>query len=143
MLRRGHDDGLLEHVRVRRDQIDVAGHAQDHANVKTEPQGPHGSGINHILAGTFDGTTGATGTSAHVCFKCHLYAEYVNDGADPAAELVRMLAVRRYKHLANAPVQRVPHLFNEPPSFNYSIKVEKVHRENAGGSPFTGRVSSD
>jgi hypothetical protein len=47
-------------------------------SVKTEPQGPHGSGINHILAGTYDATTGSGTSDGHLCFKCHSFSTYVS-----------------------------------------------------------------
>jgi hypothetical protein len=46
-------------------------------DVKTEPQGPHGSGVAHVLAGAYDATTGS-GSTGHLCFKCHDYVTYVS-----------------------------------------------------------------
>ncbi len=47
-------------------------------NVKAEPQGAHGSGINHILAGAYDATTGSGTSGGHLCFKCHSFSPYVS-----------------------------------------------------------------
>lgn len=49
-------------------------------DVKTDPQGPHGSAHNHILAGPFNTSTGNTGSGAHLCFKCHSFDTYGRDG---------------------------------------------------------------
>jgi hypothetical protein len=40
------------------------------------PWGPHGSGDNFILKGTWNSTTGSGQQAAGLCFKCHDYASY-------------------------------------------------------------------
>jgi hypothetical protein len=69
-------------------------------DVKTEPQGPHGSAHDVILAGAFDTTTGAAGTSGHLCYKCHDYAVY-STGAGGTGTGFRSSAANLHgRHLA-------------------------------------------
>ncbi len=55
------------------------------SNVKTGPQGPHGSAYGHILAAQFDTSTGNAGTQGHLCFKCHSFNVYGEGGTAGAS----------------------------------------------------------
>jgi doubled CXXCH motif protein len=45
------------------------------------PWGPHGSGNNFILKGTWNNASGSGGQGTDVCFKCHDYATYATRGS--------------------------------------------------------------
>lgn len=56
------------------------------SDTKTDPQGPHGSTHDGVLAGPFNNSTGDSGSQSHLCFKCHSYNVYGRDGrAGPAS----------------------------------------------------------
>jgi len=45
------------------------------------PWGPHGSGNNFLLKGTWSNASGSGGQGTDVCFKCHDYATYATRGS--------------------------------------------------------------
>lgn len=55
------------------------------SDTSSDPQGPHGSANSRILAGIYNGSTGLTGTSTHLCFKCHDWNTYGEGGTNTAA----------------------------------------------------------
>ena len=52
------------------------------SEISSDPAGPHGSTIEHILKGNYNRDTGKSGldTSDHLCFDCHDYQTYKADG---------------------------------------------------------------
>ncbi len=54
------------------------------SETSSDPAGPHGSTIDHILKGEYDRNTGKSGldTSDHLCFICHDYQTYKADGTN-------------------------------------------------------------
>jgi len=52
---------------------------------KNSSQGPHGSANEHIIAAVFDTSTGNAGTQGHLCFKCHSFNVYGEDGSAGAS----------------------------------------------------------
>ncbi|MBI4200878.1 MAG: hypothetical protein HY531_01145 [Chloroflexi bacterium] len=50
----------------------------------SDPQGPHGSNNPFLLKGLWNRTTGQSGTSTHLCFKCHDSNAYLRGGSGSA-----------------------------------------------------------
>jgi len=49
-------------------------------NTGSEPEGPHGSSNAFLLRAPYGTTTGQSGTSGHLCFRCHEYNVYCATG---------------------------------------------------------------
>ena len=52
------------------------------SEISSDPAGPHGSTIEHILKGNYNRNTGESGTSSHLCFDCHAYETYRASGTN-------------------------------------------------------------